>query len=1228
MQNFNELKDFEAIKIYLASKADMLSWSFGEVIKPETINYRTFRPERDGLFDERIFGPIKDYECYCGKYKRVRFKGVICDKCGVEVTHSRVRRERMGHINLASPVAHVWFFKGIPSKMALLLDISPRNLESIIYFSSCIVVQIDPTKKAKTISEIEKKLVLAKQSLDKELEAQIKVLEKETPKTSRKVDFISEEQNLRLKEKIQALRNGYVEKHDELESEYKILEKKIEAVEMYTVLSDNEYLNLADHLDNFVKVSIGADALKTILESVDLNALSFELRADLAQSKGQKALKTSKRLAVVEGFRKANIGPERMVLDVVPVIPPDLRPMVQLEGGRFATADLNDLYRRVINRNNRLKRLLDLGAPDIIIRNEKRMLQESVDALFDSSKQRQTAKSARGRKELRSLTDMLKGKQGRFRQNLLGKRVDYSGRSVIVNGPELKLNECGIPKEMALEMFKPFVLREILARGLAPNPKSAKFVFESKAVEVWDILEELVKDHPVLLNRAPTLWRLGIQAFYPKLVEGNAIRLHLCVCKGYNADFDGDAMAVHLPLSRPAIKEAKEKMISTRNLLSPADGTPMSVPTKILLFGIYYITSIDETLTQYRGVLSSIEEVLYLVEVTQMLKVRQKVKVIIGGDIVETTAGRLIFNSVLPKSFGFVNEPMTQSRINGLLSRAFGSEENEVVVKLIDDLKDLGLSWGTKSGHSISLSDISVPKTRNEDIEAGRKAILVIDTNFKRGLTTKIEAKRLSEDAWNQVTARLDEEVWTGLDSGNPVKILLDSGSSRASRDQVKQIAGMKGLIAGPTGEIVELPILGNFKLGLSGLEYFTSSRGARKGLADKALKTADAGYLTRRLVDVAQDVIVKEDDCGTQDGLTVKVGERTILTPFVDRIVGRFLAADVKVGGKTILKKGGLITLEDAKKIEASGVSEMKIRSPLACSIKRGVCVKCYGTDLMTKKPILLGAAVGVSAAQAIGEPGTQLTMRTFHTGGIAGKDITQGLPRIEEIVEARAPKYLSVMSEVTGIVKVSESGDERKIFVMPTDESEDEIVAEYLVDPMAEIIVKDGQLVAKGERLTEGHLDLTELLRNIGVNATKKYIIDEVQSVYASQGVSLNDKHVEVIVRQMFNGVRIEEPGDTNFLPGEIVTKASFEEENERVVAEGGEPALAKVTLLGITKASLETDSFLSAASFIQTSGVLTDAAASGRVDRLLGLKENVIIGRLIPTAQFDKKEENANS
>jgi len=1217
MKDLTHLKDFDALKIFLASSEQILSWSFGEVTKPETINYRTFKSERDGLFDERIFGPTKNYECYCGKYKGIRYKGVICDKCGVEVIHSRVRRERMGHLKLASPIAHVWFFKGIPSKMALLLDITPRNVESVVYFASFIVTAFDGKKKAEAISDIEKDLAKAKAVVQKEVDEKIAEYEKSISKVAKGKDEVrAGEEAFKIKEKIQQIRNSFQKKFDEADKTFKLLQKKIESIELYSVISENEYLSLSNYVEKFCELEIGAEALKGILQNMDLHQLSVDLRAELDRSKGQKAQKLAKRLKVVEQFRKANISPERMIMEVIPVIPPDLRPMVQLEGGRFASSDLNDLYRRLINRNNRLKRLLDLGAPEIIVRNEKRMLQESVDALFDSSKQRQKTRVTRGKKELRSLADMIKGKQGIFRLNLLGKRVDYSGRAVIINGPKLKLNECGLPKEMALELFKPMVLREMLSRGFAPNVKSAKFLLDAKGPEVWDILEDVVEGHPVLLNRAPTLWRLGIQAFYPKLIEGNAMRLHLCVCSGYNADFDGDQMAIHVPLNEEAKQEAKDLMMSTQNLLHPSNGAPMSVPARTMIFGIFYMTSVDATLAPSEKIFSNKDELIHFYDLERGIKLRQPVKVNLGDGIVETTPGRVLFNGVIPPVFGYINQAVDKKVLNGLLAKAFENHDLGLIAKLIDDLKDIGLRYGTICGQSISVADIAVPAERIEHIESGKKTVAEIEQHLRRGLITAKEALRNKEEVWNKVVATIDEAAWNDMTEENPVKILVKSGSVRASREQVKQIAGMRGLVFDATGRVVEMPILGNYKSGLSALEYFSGARGARKGLIDKGLKTADAGYLTRRLVDVSQDVIVREDDCGTESGRTIKVGAATMLQSFVDRIIGRILAKDVVSKGKVVVKKGTLITRTESELIAGSGAESIVLRSPMYCETRRGICAKCYGNDLMSGKPVNIGTAAGVAAAQSIGEPGTQLTMKTFHTGGIVGKDITQGLPRVEELVEARAPKFVSVMSEVSGKITIIKNGDERKIIVKPV--SADEDAVEYMIDPVDEIVVKDDQLVSKGEKLTLGNLDLAELFRIVGVDDTKRYIIEEVQNVYASQGVAISDKHLEVIVKQMFNHVKIEDSGDTQYLPGEMLTKATFEEENEAVIAGGGTPATGKLTLLGITKASLNTDSFLAAASFIQTSNVLTDAAASGKVDYLMGLKENVIIGKLIPTGE----------
>ncbi len=1226
MKHLSALRDFDALKIYLASSEEILSWSYGEVTKPETINYRTFKTVRGGLFDEKIFGPTTNFECYCGKYKGIRYKGVICDKCGVEVAHSRIRRERMGHINLAAPVVHVWFFRGIPSKLAYLMDVSPRKISSVIYFSSFIAVSIDSEMRAKAISMVENDLQEAEKNHQEALERKIEEIKKEFKEKAKafKGDEIKEkEHELKLKQRIQSLRNKSLKEWQEQEQIFKLIRKKIEDIEKFSIVGDTEYMQMKRYIDNFADMQIGAEAIEAILEDMDLDEIALELTEKLDSTKSKtKTKKLARRLNVVEQFRSSDISPTNMVMEVLPVIPADLRPLVQLEGGRFASSDLNDLYRAVINRNNRLKKLMEIGAPEVILRNEKRMLQESVDAFIDSSKQRNKRRSRRGRKELRSLADMVKGKQGTFRLNLLGKRVDYSGRGVIVNGPKLNLNECGIPKEMALELFKPFVLRGLMDKEFAPNIKSARRVLSARGPEVWETLEEVVEGHPVLLNRAPTLWRLGIQAFYPKLVEGDAIRLHLCVCSGYNADFDGDQMAVHLPLAEKAVEEAKDLMLSTQNLLNPSNSSPISVPNKTLLFGIYYMTSMDPKLDPVEKVFANKAELIYNKEILETVELRQLIKVLMDGEIVETTLGRIIFNEIVPESFGFINKDMPKKEVHELLTKAFREESLDVVIKLIDNIKDLGLEYGTNSGHSVSLSDIDIPEERDELIEKGKEAVAKIDKNFKRGLITRKEAQRLTEDTWIEVTSDVDSAVWDNLPEDNPVKVLVKSGSTRASRDQVKQIAGMRGLMTDPTGKIVPMPILGNYKNGLSGLEYFVGARGARKGLVDKGLKTADAGYLTRRLVDVSQDAIIREEDCGTDKSRKVKVGEKTVLQTFAERFSGRYLAEDVKKAKRVLFEKGTLLNQEILEEIEDSGVEEIFIRSPMSCETSRGICSVCYGLDLMSRKPVRVGAPVGVQAAQSIGEPGTQLTMRTFHTGGIAGKDITQGLPRVEEIVETRSPKTLSIMSEVTGTVKIEETGEERKILVVPTDGDKEDTV-EYMVDPVSEITVEDGQLVSKGDKLTVGHLDLEKLMETVGVQDTQSYIVNQIQKVYASQGVSLNDKHIEVIVSKMFNNIEILDRGDTDLMQGETVTIDTFKEKNAEITAEGGDPAKGEQVLLGITKAALNTDSFLSAASFIYTSRVLTDAACSGKVDRLLGLKENVIIGNLIPTGERARLE-----
>ena len=1241
MNKLSRLKDFTALKISLASPEDILSWSHGEVTKPETINYRTFKAEKGGLFDEKIFGPTKDYECYCGKYKRIRYKGVICDKCGVEVTHSRVRRERMGHITLSSPVAHVWFFKGIPSKLAMLLDISPRSLEAVVYFSSYVVTSCDHDKKVHVLSHLAEDLEKERKTFLEESEEEVKNLKKQAETEIKEIKNADKEKakimagavSLKYNRKAQDLRDKTVVKQEELEKKFAVLEKKLASVKHLSILTDLEYLDLSNYMDQFCEVSIGAESIKNILEKLDLVEEIKKLKAKISRTKGQAQLKLSKRLKVMEGFRKAGISPTWVILQHLPVIPPDLRPMVQLEGGRFVTSDLNDLYRRIINRNSRLRRLLNLGAPEIIIRNEKRMLQEAVDALIDSSKQRSSSRVLRmSRKPLRSISDMLKGKQGRFRQNLLGKRVDYSGRSVIVVGPDLKLTECGIPREMALELLKPLVLREILLRGLAPNVKSAKYILDARGGEVWDIVESLAKSRPVLLNRAPTLHRLGIRAFFPRLIEGNAIQIHPCVCDGFNADFDGDQMAVHLPLSEEAIQESIDLMLSDKNLLKPSNGNFIAMPSKDMILGVYFLTTVNPDLEKHKSKFGSIDEVTYAL-FDNKINLRQKIDMVLDGNMTETTAGRVIFNSRLPQSLGFINKNVGKSSsedtvsLSDLFDKVLKMEDTRTVVEFIDSVKSLGFEYATKSGLSVSIFDFKESPQRGPIMDTANKKAEEIDLNYKRGLITRNEQRSLSQTLWQETTEKVDEATWKELDEKDIVKFMLRSGGAgKASRVQIRQIAGMRGLIADPTGRIIEMPIKGNYKEGLSGFEYFASSRGSRKGITDKALRTADAGYLTRRLVDVAQGVITRTDFCGTENYRPITIKDILPLSSLSDKIKGRYLAKDIKVKNKKIAKKGEYLTIEKAKEIEKAGVEEVGVYSPLTCEAPHGICRKCYGEDLTNLKEVQIGVPVGILAAQSIGEPGTQLTMRTFHTGGIVGKDITQGLPRIEEILEARAPKSLSIMSEITGKVSiVEEKGGKRTIIVKAVDKDTEVPEVRYNVDPVSEIVVSEGMLIVAGEPLTVGNLDLSELLGVVSVVQTQNYIIKELQKVYTSQGVKLNDKHLEVIVRQTFNKVEIDKIGDADFLQGEVVTKDKFDEENAKVAAEGGEMAQGHIILLGITRAALETDSFLAAASFMNTSRILTDAASVGAVDNLLGLKENVIIGRLIPVGERARMVDN---
>lgn len=1145
-----ELNNFDSIRIGLASPEKIREWSRGEVKKPETINYRTLKPERDGLFCERIFGPQKDWECHCGKYKRIRYKGIVCDRCGVEVTRSKVRRERMGHIELAAPVSHIWYFKGIPSRMGLLLDMSPRALEKILYFAAYVV--IDPGQ---------------------------------TP-----------------------------------------LSKK-------QILSEKEYRDSLEKFGPKFRAGMGAEAVRELLQEINLDELSAELREEIKQSTGQKRVRAIKRLEVVEAFRQSQNKPEWMILDVIPVIPPELRPMVQLDGGRFATSDLNDLYRRVINRNNRLKRLLDLGAPDIIVRNEKRMLQEAVDALIDNGRRGRPV-TGPGNRPLKSLSDMLKGKQGRFRQNLLGKRVDYSGRSVIVVGPELKIYQCGLPKEMALELFKPFVTKKLVNDGLAHNIKSAKRMVERVRNEVWDVLEEVIKEHPVLLNRAPTLHRLGIQAFEPVLVEGRALKLHPLVCTAYNADFDGDQMAIHVPLSAEAQAEARFLMLSANNLLKPQDGKPVAVPTQDMVLGSYYLTILKEGAKGEGRVFTSMDEAVMAydngeIELHSKIKVRMK-RVVDGVEkskIIETTLGRLIFNEAIPQDLGFVDRSDPDKIFDLEVDFLVGKNEPKKIIDksikvhgttktaiLLDKIKELGFKYSTKGAITISISDMVIPEVKAKYIKETEEKIEKITKQYKRGLISDEERYNSVIAAWTEASENITRALINNLDRFNPVYMMSQSGA-RGNINQIKQLAGMRGLMADTSGKTIEFPIKANFREGLTVMEFFISTHGARKGLADTALRTADSGYLTRRLVDVSQDVIVRETDCGTRKGIEVtdiKDGNE-VIEELSERIIGRYPVGNIvhPETGEIIVEAGRMITDQDAEKIVKAGIKKVRIRSVLTCHSEYGVCAKCYGANLATGEECNVGEAVGIIAAQSIGEPGTQLTMRTFHTGGVAGEDITQGLPRVEELFEARKPKGLAIISEIKGTVKISETKKKREIVVT----SEDGETRSYLIPYGSRIKVSDGDQVEAGDELTEGSVNPHDILKIKGVEAVQTYLVHEVQKVYRMQGVDINDKHIEVIVRQMLRKVKVEDPGDTSLLPGGLVDVFDFEEENAKAIAEGKKPAVAKRALLGITKAALATDSFLSAASFQETTRVLTEAAIKGKVDPLVGLKENVIIGKLIP-------------
>ena len=1153
---------FDAIKIGLASPDKIREWSRGEVLKPETINYRTLKPEKDGLFCERIFGPSKDWECHCGKYKKIRYKGVVCDRCGVEVTKASVRRERMGHIELAAPVSHIWYFKGIPSRMGLILDLSPRTLEKVLYFANYIV--LDPA-----------------------------------------------DSGLQYKQ----------------------------------VLTEREYQDAREAYGSGFRAGMGAESIKELLEAIDLDKDAEELKTELTDATGQKRARIIKRLEVVESFRESGNRPEWMIMTVIPVIPPDLRPMVQLDGGRFATSDLNDLYRRIINRNNRLKRLLELGAPDIIVRNEKRMLQEAVDALIDNGRRGRPV-TGPGNRALKSLSDMLKGKSGRFRQNLLGKRVDYSGRSVIVVGPELKIYQCGLPKEMAIELFKPFVMKELVANGTSHNIKNAKKMVEKLEPAVWDVLEEVIKEHPVMLNRAPTLHRLGIQAFEPILVEGKAIKLHPLVCTAFNADFDGDQMAVHLPLSVEAQAECRFLLLSPNNLLKPSDGGPVAVPSQDMVLGIYYLTqerpgskgegkyfkSVNEAILAYENKVITLQTRISV----RMTKTTADGETLSGN--VSTTLGRLLFNEILPQDLGFVDRSIPgnellpevdflvgKKQLKQILEKVINTHGATKTAEVLDAIKSTGYKYSTRAAMTVSISDMTVPPQKPEMIKQAQDTVDLITKNYKRGLITEEERYKEVVDTWKKTDDELTKALLGGLDKYNNIFMMADSGA-RGSDKQIKQLAGMRGLMADTTGHTIELPIKSNFREGLDVLEYFMSAHGARKGLSDTALRTADSGYLTRRMVDVSQELIVREMDCCENrdeiSGMYVKgfVDGKEEIENLQERITGRFSCETItNKDGDVIVKANHMITPKRAARIMKEGVNAqgeaidtVKIRTILTCKCKSGICAKCYGANMATGEAVQVGEAVGIIAAQSIGEPGTQLTMRTFHTGGVAGGDITQGLPRVEELFEARKPKGLAIITEIKGVAAINDTKKKREIIVTDPESGESKT---YLIPYGSRVKVLDGQMLEAGDELTEGSVNPHDILRIKGVRAVQDYMIREVQRVYRLQGVDISDKHIEVIVRQMLKKIRIEENGDTDFLPGSLVNVLDFEEVNEALVKEGKTPAEGKQVMLGITKAALATNSFMSAASFQETTKVLTEAAIKGKIDPLIGLKENVIIGKLIP-------------
>ncbi len=1409
-----EVNDFNQVRIGLASPSQIRSWSYGEVTKPETINYRTLKPEKDGLFCEKIFGPTKDFECYCGKYKRVRYKGIICDKCGVEVARAKVRRERMGHVELASPVSHIWFVKGTPSKLGLLLDISPRNLERVLYFAQYLITEVDETARDFEIENLQKELARAiderlaevnpeRERLELQLEAaqeeleakrdeqiaqleaersatrdaieaeaarnveaaeeiltqiterdyvfqgevivatgekmtktarnkltragnrKIKEFDKETKKLIEAervvVESAMEEAKAAVYDELNPLQERAAEIQRETEEQFQErlndLEDIVDPVrgDRVELLTETRYRELSDMFGHVFKAAMGAEAVLSVLERIDLDALRAKLKGELATASGQRRKKATKRLQVVEDLIESGNKPDWMIFAVLPVLPPELRPMVQLDGGRFATSDLNDLYRRVINRNNRLKRLLDLGAPEIIIRNEKRMLQEAVDSLVDNGR-RGRAVSGSGNHKLKSLSDMLKGKQGRFRQNLLGKRVDYSGRSVIVVGPELKLHQCGLPKKMALELFKPFVMHSLVAKGLAHNIKSAKRIVERARPEVWDVLDEVITDRPVLLNRAPTLHRLGIQAFQPVLIEGSAVQLHPLVCAAFNADFDGDQMAVHVPLSREAVAEAKQILLSTKNLLSPASGDPTVTPTLDMVLGSYYMTEVSEGArgafveangAPARGVYSSFDEAklaydLGTVDLRAPIKVRTDRPAADSTEsedtdgpsvaldkprLLETTIGRIIFNEVLPEDLPFQNYTMDRPALRRLVALVYRELGSDATAEVVDRIKDVGFRFATQSGVTIAIHEIVVPHHKKELIAEADQEVADLEEQYQMGLITEEERYQGAVEVWTETTRRIETDIAENLSEYGSLNYMASSGT-KGNITQIRQMAGMRGLMADPHGRIIAEPIRASFREGLTVLEYFISTHGARKGLADTALRTADSGYLTRRLIDVSQDVIIGNNDCETTTGLWIEQrDERETMEDFRDRIVGRYAAAPVanEATGEIIVDRNEELSEAVADRLEAAEVARVYVRTPMSCEAERGICQLCYGRDLARGELVRTRTAVGIIAAQSIGEPGTQLTMRTFHTGGVAGTtDITSGLPRVEELFEARVPKGEAIISEIDGVVEVLEDGGRRLVRVSNVDtvveeyqipggamaqvadgdhvvagsvlaavpeedkkaedaaESEEvstELLSripgivrakgrktlqvvfedredrEYAIPAAARLLVSSGEAIDAGAQITEGAKNPQHILSIQGRDAVRRYMVDEVQKVYRSQGVNINDKHIEVITRQMLRRVRVDHPGDTGLLPGDLIDRREFEEVVARVVAEGGDPATAQPVLLGVTKASLNTNSWLAAASFQETTRVLTNASVEGKIDKLVGLKENVIIGKLIP-------------